>query len=87
MSELAATRTLPPPSIKVLMVSTLMLPPKSERSTRLGDPDGSSDIWAGESGPQTSHSPSQNSPLEAQNERDIYHRCPSSQSEDPTVTI
>lgn len=39
MSELAATRTLPPPSIKVLMVSTLMLPPKSERSTRLSDPE------------------------------------------------
>lgn len=35
MSELAATRTLPPPSIKVLMVSTLIFPPKSERSTRL----------------------------------------------------
>ena len=35
MSELAATRTLPPPSIKALMVSTLIFPPKSERSTRL----------------------------------------------------
>lgn len=67
ISELAATRTLPPPSIKVLMVSTLMLPPKSERSTRLSVPKGSSscssDIWAGAGGLQTSHNQSQNSSL------------------------
>lgn len=30
MSELAATRTLPPPSMNAVMVSTLMFPPKSE---------------------------------------------------------
>ena len=54
MSELAATRTLPPPSIKVLMVSTLMLPPKSERGARLSDPGGSPDTWA-EGGQPTSH--------------------------------
>lgn len=67
ISELAATRTLPPPSIKVLMVSTLMLPPKSERSTRLGVPEGSSpcssDIWTGAGGLQTSHNQSHNSSL------------------------
>jgi len=29
ISELAATRTFPPPSMKAVMVSMLMLPPKS----------------------------------------------------------